>query len=151
MLLSKDKQNLLKIISFDFLFVCMRVNDIHGNYDEGIWEFEFKRLERYSKKAVAPIVLLGYFRYMSQLGQLSPNYMDKTISVTLEESKKKIKKLGVKKRAIPRFVDFVGPVRPDVHQNDGPLFCRPSAHQSERTRPSTQLCKLFQEIERLYK
>ena len=72
MLLSKDKQNLLKIISFDFLFVGIQVKDIHGNYDEDIWEFEFKRLERHSRKAVAPILLLGYFRDVLKLGQL-PN------------------------------------------------------------------------------
>ena len=70
MLLSKDRQNLLKINSYDFLFVGIQVKDIRGGYDEDIWEFEFKRLERHSKKAVAPIILLGnliafvYFLYL---------------------------------------------------------------------------------------
>ena len=69
MLLSKDRQNLLKIISYDFIFVGIQVKDDRGSYDEGIWEFEFKRLERHSKKAVSPLLLLGYFRDVSKLGQ----------------------------------------------------------------------------------
>ena len=44
MLLSKDRQNLLKIISYDFIFVGIQVKDDRGNYDEGIWEFESKNL-----------------------------------------------------------------------------------------------------------
>merc|ERR1719210_1576301 len=44
MLLSKDKQNLLKIVSFDFLVVCMQVQRKPGetetSLDENIWEFE---------------------------------------------------------------------------------------------------------------
>ena len=68
MLLSKDRQNLLKIISYDFIFVGIQVKDDRGNYDEGIWEFEFKRLERHSKKAVSPLLLLGYFRDILKIG-----------------------------------------------------------------------------------
>ena len=86
MLLSKDRQNLLKIISYDFIFVGIRVKDIRGNYDEGIWEFEFKRLERHSKKAVAPLILMGYFRDVLQFEQF--NNLDRTI----DESKVKIKR-----------------------------------------------------------
>ena len=104
MLLSKDKQNLLKIISYDFLFVGIQVKDINGNYDEYIWEHEFKRLERHSKKAVSPIILLGYFRDVLKLGQSVTNL---TLDKTIEESQKKIKKIGAKRKTIPRFVDFV--------------------------------------------
>ena len=42
-MLSKDKQNLLKIISFDFVMLGIQVNDARGGFDEHIWEFEFKR------------------------------------------------------------------------------------------------------------
>lgn len=52
MLLSKDKQNLLKIIHYNFLVVGMQVKDSLSNFDEEIWDMEFKkRLERYSKKS----------------------------------------------------------------------------------------------------
>ena len=103
MLLSKDRQNLLKIISYDFIFVGIQVKDTRGGYDEDIWEFESKRLERHSKKAVAPILLLGYFRDVLKLGSFNITSLERTI----DESKQKIKKIGRKKRAIPRFVDFV--------------------------------------------
>ena len=70
MLLSKDKQNLLKIISFDFLVVCMQVTRISGlhkqngghvsaSLDDNIWEFEWKRLQKHPKKFLAPVILLG--------------------------------------------------------------------------------------------
>ena len=92
MLLSKDKQNLLKIISFDFIFVGIQVKDINGNFDEYIWEHEFKRLERHSKKAVSPLILMGYFRDSLKIER--GNNPEKTVEKTVEESRKKIKKIG---------------------------------------------------------
>lgn len=122
MLLSKDRQNLLKIISYDFIFVGIRVKDIRGNYDEDIWEFEFKRLERHSKKAVAPLILMGYLRDVLQFGGAFNGNLERTV----EESKGKIKKIGRARLAIPRFVDFV-------------------------TGNSSELFKLFIDAEQLYR
>ena len=116
LLLSKDKQTLLKLISFDFLVVCMQVthpNGVHkGNHafaaslDENIWEFEWKRLEKHSKKFLAPVILLGYFRDILRLGQIAHGD-----AVSLEkiifESKLQVQKVSRKFRAIPRFCDFV--------------------------------------------
>jgi len=116
MLLSKDKQNLLKIISFDFLVVCMQVQRLNGlqkanhnfaaSLDENIWEFEWKRLEKHSKKFLAPVILLGYFRDILRLGQIAHGD-----AVSLEkiifESKLQVQKVSRKFRAIPRFCDFV--------------------------------------------
>merc|ERR1719225_1975071 len=76
-LLSKDRQSLLKLISFDFLVVCMQVQkqreDRENSHfsaclDENIWEYEFKRLNK---------------------------------------SKKKVQRVSRKYRAVPRFCDFV--------------------------------------------
>lgn len=39
--------------------------------DENIWEYEFKRLNKHKKKFLAPIILLGYFRDILRLGQVS--------------------------------------------------------------------------------
>ncbi|TRY68445.1 hypothetical protein TCAL_06832 [Tigriopus californicus] len=102
MLLSKDKQNLLKIYSFDFVFVGLQVTNGQGGLDENIWEFEWKRLERYSRKAVAPIILLGYFRDVLKLGK-----GDFCLQRTIQESKERVQKAGPVYRAIPRFCDFV--------------------------------------------
>lgn len=121
MLLSKDRQNLLKIISYDFVFVGIQVKDDRGNYDEGIWEFEFKRLERHSKKAVSPLLLLGYFRDILKIGDPTQNVVDTAI----ESSRTKIKKIGRKRSSIPRFVDF--------------------------TSNSEGLCKLFKDVEKLFR
>jgi len=115
MLLSKDKQNLLKIVSFDFLVVCMQVQRKNGMndtgcfeacLDENIWEFEWKRLEKHSRKILAPVILLGYFRDILKLGQIGHGD-----SVSLEkviyDSKLNVQKVCRKFRAIPRFCDFV--------------------------------------------
>ena len=67
MLLSKDRQNLLKIYSFDFLLVGMQVTNAQGALEASIWEFEWKRLDRHGKKAVSPVILLGYFRDVLKL------------------------------------------------------------------------------------
>ena len=124
MLLSKDKQNLLKIIHYNFLVVGMQVKDSFGSFDEEIWKIEFeKRLERFSKKAIAPIILMGYCRDISKLGPIKRGPQKDKI---IEECKNKIKKIGKKRKAIPRFVDFV-----------------------EGT--SEQLCVIFGDIERLFK
>jgi hypothetical protein len=42
--------------------------------DENIWEFEFKRLNKHKTKFLAPIILLGYFRDILKLGQVSPSF-----------------------------------------------------------------------------
>ena len=44
--------------------------------DENIWEYEFKRLNKHKKKFLAPIILLGYFRDILRLGQVSWAIMD---------------------------------------------------------------------------
>merc|ERR1719422_2323831 len=115
MLLSKDKQNLLKIISFDFLVVCMQVSRISGLHkqnghisaclDENIWEFEWKRLQKHSKKFLAPVILLGYFRDILRLGHLQHGNV--SIDKVISESKMQVQKVSRKFRAIPRFCDFV--------------------------------------------
>ena len=115
MLLSKDKQNLLKIVSFDFLVVCMQVTRINGlhrqngqlsaSLDDNIWEFEWKRLERHSKKFLAPVILLGYFRDILRLGQISHGQV--SLEKIIFESKMQVQKVSRKFRAIPRFCDFV--------------------------------------------
>ena len=116
MLLSKDKQNLLRIISFDFLVVCMQVTRISGlhkpngghvsaSLDDNIWEFEWKRLQRHSKKFLAPVILLGYFRDILRLGQISHGHV--SLEKVVQESKIQVQKVSRKARAIPRFCDFV--------------------------------------------
>ena len=116
MLLSKDKQNLLKIISFDFLVVCMQVTRISGlqksnggnisaSLDDNIWEFEWKRLQKHSKKFLAPVILLGYFRDILRLGQISHGHV--SLEKVINESKLQVQKVSRKFRAIPRFCDFV--------------------------------------------
>ena len=101
MLLSKDRQNLLKIYSYDFIMVGVQVTNNHGKLDESIWEFEWKRLERHSKKAVAPIILFGYFRDGLKLGH------GESLKRMIDDSKVHVKKSGRLHNAIPRFCDFV--------------------------------------------
>ena len=116
MLLSKDKQNLLRIISFDFLVVCMQVTRISGlhkpngghvsaSLDDNIWEFEWKRLQKHSKKFLAPVILLGYFRDILRLGPISHGHV--SLEKVVHESKMQVQKVSRKCRAIPRFCDFV--------------------------------------------
>jgi len=109
MLLSKDKQNLLKIVSFDFLVVCMQVQRKPGetetSLDENIWEFEWKRLEKHSMKILAPIILLGYFRDILKLGQIG--HGEDPLDKIILDSKLSLQKTCRKYRAIPRFCDFV--------------------------------------------
>ena len=105
MLISKDRQNLLKIYSYDFLMVGLHLgrNDNDAactSLELGIWEYEWKRLEKHARKAVAPMLVFGYFR---DVLRLDPNVMDETI----EETRLEVKKVGRKRHAIPRFVDFV--------------------------------------------
>ena len=123
MLLSKDRQNLLKIYSFDFLLVGMQVTTSHGALDEHIWEFEWKRLDRHGKKAVAPVILLGYFRDVLKLNGAGDVV---TLKRTIDESRVNVQKAGKRHRAIPRFCDFV-------------------------TGNSTQVEALFRDIRCLYK
>ena len=94
---------------------------VKGCYDEGIWEFEFKRLERHSKKAVSPLLLLGYFRDILKIGVPTQDVVDNVIQL----SRQKIKKLGRSRRAIPRFVNF--------------------------TSNSEDLCTVFKDVEKLFR
>jgi hypothetical protein len=122
MLLSKDRQNLLKIYSFDFIMVGMQVVNGRGVLlDQQIWDFEWKRLSRHSKRAVAPIILLGYFRDVLKLGG-----GDISLHKTVEDSRAEVRKIGRVRKAIPRFCDFV-------------------------TGNSVQLENLFGDLERLYR
>lgn len=121
MLLSKDRQNVLKIYSFDFLFVGMQAN---LSLDKSIWEFEWKRLERHSKKAVAPLVLFGYFRCAHKIPASSNG--ESALKRIVDEAKAEAKKTGKLHRAIPRFCDFV--------QGN-----------------SEQLCAIFRDVEKLYR
>jgi len=113
-LLSKDRQSLLKLISFDFLVVCMQVQkqredrDSHFSacLDENIWEYEFKRLNKHKKKFLAPIILLGYFRDILRLGQIGHGDAV-SLEKIIHESKLKVQRVSRKYRAVPRFCDFV--------------------------------------------
>jgi hypothetical protein len=114
-MLSKDKQNLLKIISFDFLVVCMQVKKVQkahepsncsASLDENIWEFEWKRLDKHSKKILAPVILLGYFRDILKLGQIGHGD-SLPLDKIMYESKMNVQRVCRKYRAIPRFCDFV--------------------------------------------
>ena len=121
MLVCKDKQNILKFTSYDFLMVGIQVTDSRGKLDENIWEFEWKRLERHSRKAVAPIILFGYFRDILRLGHADSLSLDKII----DEAKQRVKVAGKAHQVIPRFCDFV-------------------------TGSSSQLEDLFSDINKLY-
>merc|ERR1719400_223891 len=114
-LLSKDRQSLLKLISFDFLVVCMQVQkqreDRENRHfsaclDENIWEYEFKRLNKHKKKFLAPIILLGYFRDILRLGQIGHGDAV-SLEKIIHESKLKVQRVSRKYRAVPRFCDFV--------------------------------------------
>ena len=78
----------------------LQVADSRGLLDEHIWEYEWKRLDRHSKKAVAPIILLGYFRDVLKLGSHLGG--DISIEKTIEESRNNVKKVGKAKGCIPR-------------------------------------------------
>ncbi len=124
MLLSKDRQNLLKIYSFDFLIVGMRVANHMGELEEHIWEFEWKRLNRHSKKAVAPIILLAYYRdsELSQgVGSGDTGSHGAPDAAALEQARRS----GRHNHVIPRFCDL--------------------------TESSLPLQELFEDVERLYK
>merc|ERR1719394_1619780 len=114
-LLSKDRQSLLKLISFDFLVVCMQVQkqreDRENSHfsaclDENIWEYEFKRLNKHKKKFLAPIIPLGYFRDILRLGQIGHGDAV-SLEKIIHESKLKVQRVSRKYRAVPRFCDFV--------------------------------------------
>jgi len=121
MLLCKDKQKILKITSYDFLLVGMQVKDVRGGLDDNIWEFEWKKLERHSRKAVAPILLLGYFIDVAKLGEGGVSF-----EKVIENSQDNVRKAGKAHQVIPRFCDFV-------------------------TGSSAQLCDIFRDVKRLYK
>ncbi len=111
MLLSKDRQSLLKIYSYDFILVGMQVTNYHGHLEWDIWQFEWKRLDRHSKKAVAPVVVFGYLRDVLRLGYGSngggSGTTENSLRRTVDEGKVELKKTGRKHHAIPRFCDFV--------------------------------------------
>lgn len=124
LLLSKDKQNYLKTMSFDFLLVGAQVDNKRGKLDMNIWEFEWKRLERHSRKSAAPIILLGYFRNILSLnsGALDNFSLDKV----LEDTRSSMQKEAIKHKVIPKFCDL-------------------------QTGTSTQLEEIFSDVDTLYK
>ena len=122
MLLSKDRQNLLKIYSYDFILVGVQVTNKNGCLDDSIWEFEWRRLDKHASKAVSPIVLLGYFRDILKIGKLPDN---SAIDKTIEHAKENVKRAATKQQVIPRFCDFVS-------ETDAPL------------------CTLFTDLKKLY-
>jgi hypothetical protein len=77
-----------------------QVADSRGQLDDHIWEYEWKRLERHSKKAVAPIILLAYFRDVLKLGSHLGG--DISLDKTIEESRNNAKKMGKTRGCIPR-------------------------------------------------
>ena len=78
---------------------------VTASLDDNIWEFEWKRLQKHSKKFLAPVILLGYFRDILRLGQISHGHV--SLDKILHESKVQVQKVSRKFRAIPRFCDFV--------------------------------------------
>ena len=124
LLLSKDKQNLLKPMSFDFIFVGAQVDNRRGRLDMNIWEFEWKRLERHSRRAAAPIILMGYFRSILNLhSNMQENF---SLEKVLEETRASMRNEGVKHKVIPKFCDL-------------------------QLGTSEQLVAIFSDVERLYK
>ena len=123
LLLSKDKQNYLKPMSFDFLFVGAQVDNKRGRLDMNIWEFEWKRLERHSRRSIAPIILLGYFRNILSLN--SETIQNFNIEKVLEDTRASMRKEGVNHKVIPKFCD--------LHFGT-----------------SSQLADIFLDVERLY-
>ena len=110
----------------------MQVVKEDGEPDHLIWEHELtqrtgKRLDKYAKKAVAPIILLGYFRDVLTLSYPERNLQEKDYSKIMENSSDNVKRIGKLYKVIPRFVDFA---LPDPKK---PL-----------------ISKLFQDIQRLY-
>ncbi len=45
--------------SFVIVKVQRKPGETDTSLDENIWEFEWKRLEKHSKKILAPVILLG--------------------------------------------------------------------------------------------
>ena len=92
-------------MSYDFVFVGAQVDNRQGRLDMNIWEFEWKRLERHSRKAVAPIILIGYFRDILKLGS-SGGGDHFSLDKILEDTRASMRKFGVKHRVIPKFCDL---------------------------------------------
>ena len=111
-------------MSFDFLFVGAQVDNKRGKLDMNIWEFEWKRLERHSRKSAAPIILLGYFRNILNLN--SGAFENFSLDKVLEDTRSSMEKEAIKHKVIPKFCDL-------------------------QMGTSTQLAKIFRDVERLYK
>ena len=83
-----------------------------GTLDTEIWHHELtpgKRLSKHAKKAVAPIILLGYFRDVLRLSDPERNLQEKDYSKIMETSSDNVKTIGKRYKVIPRFVDFALP------------------------------------------
>ena len=85
-----------------------------GKLDSAIWQYELtpgKRTNclKYAKKAVAPIILLGYFRDVLTLSDPERNLQEKDYSKIMETSSDNVKTIGKRYKVIPRFVDFALP------------------------------------------
>ncbi len=50
---------ILLLYSFIVDKVQRKPGETNTSLDENIWEFEWKRLEKHSKKILAPVILLG--------------------------------------------------------------------------------------------
>ena len=111
-------------MSFDFIFVGAQVDNKRGKLDMNIWEFEWKRLERHSRKAAAPIILMGYFRNILSLN--SDTVENFSLEKVLEDTRTSMRKEGVKHKVIPKFCDL-------------------------QMGTSKQLADIFTDVERLYK
>ena len=111
---------LLRTTTYDFLLMAVQVMNEKGEPDFPSWERDWKRLRDLSFKAVAPIVMLGYFRDVMKLKNKngSPEELHQTIT---DESLKSLNPLNkrivnekfpekeerISLEFLPRFVDFV--------------------------------------------
>ena len=110
-------------MSFDFVFVGAQVTHKQGKLDMDIWQFEWKRLERHSRKAAAPIILVGYFRDILKLSSGGENF---SLDKILDDSRASTLKAGAQHKVIPKFCDL-------------------------QMGTSMQLAEVFVDVEELYK
>ena len=110
-------------MSFDFLFVGAQVDNKRGRLDMNIWEFEWKRLERHSRKSAAPILLLGYFRNILNINSAAVENF--CLDKVLEDTRASMQKEAISHKVIPKFCDL-------------------------QMGSSSQLAEIFSDVERLY-
>ena len=56
-------------MTFLMIEMWFQVASSEGKLDMWAWEHEFKRLDKHAKKAVSPIIMLGYFRDILKFGR----------------------------------------------------------------------------------